>query len=212
MDVLVAGAHGQIGQRLVRQLVESGHRALGLIRNPDHAADVEALGGRPVVADLESDLDPIALEGAQAIVFAAGAGPGSGEARKETMDKGGAIKLIEAAEQEGVRRYVMVSAMGASDPGAGPEQMQPYLRAKGEADERLAASSLEWTIVRPGSLTDDAGTGKVDAAESLGRSGEIPREDVAAIIVACLEEPSTASKTFEILSGDTPIVEAVLGL
>jgi uncharacterized protein YbjT (DUF2867 family) len=145
-------------------------------------------------------------------VFAAGAGPGSGDARKETMDYGGAVKLIEAAESHGVRRYLMLSATGAGDPEGGSEGMRPYLRAKARADERLEQSGLDYTIIRPGGLTEDEGTGNIDAAERLGRRGEIPREDVASTFAAALQDENTYHKTFEILSGDTPIPEALARL
>jgi uncharacterized protein YbjT (DUF2867 family) len=153
-----------------------------------------------------------AVEGCDAIVFAAGAGPGSGDARKETMDYGGAAKLVEAAEGRGVRRYLMLSAMGASEPEGGSEGMHPYLRAKARADERLEGSSLDYTVIRPGSLTEDQGTGNIEAAEKLGRRGEIPREDVARTFADALEDENTYHKTFEILSGDTPIREALAQL
>ena len=157
MDVLVAGGHGQIARHLLRKLAAAGHHARGLIRNPDHAADLEADGAVPVLCDLEHD-DPAPHVGsADAIVFAAGAGPGSGAERKRTVDYGGAVKLIEAAEALGVRRYVMVSSMGAGDPESASEQMRPYQQAKHDADVALADSSLDWTIVRPGRLTDAPG-------------------------------------------------------
>jgi len=150
-----------------------------------------------------------ATEGVDAIVFSAGAGPGSGAARKETMDYGGAAKLIAAAQEHGVRRYVMVSSIGAHDPEAADEPMRPYLRAKRKADDELIASGLSYTVVRPGSLTDERGTGLVDASTQLGRRARIPREDVAATIVACLEMPETVGKTFELFTGDTPIRDAL---
>jgi uncharacterized protein YbjT (DUF2867 family) len=128
------------------------------------------------------------------------------------MDFGGAAKLVEAAEDRGVRRYLMLSSMGAGDPEAGSEAMRPYLRAKARADERLRESGLDYTIVRPGSLTDEEGTGRVEAAEHLGRRGEIPREDVARTLAAALESPNTSGKTFEVLSGETPVEEALARL
>jgi uncharacterized protein YbjT (DUF2867 family) len=152
------------------------------------------------------------VEGCDAIVFAAGAGPGSGDARKETMDYGGAAKLVEAAEDRGVRRYLMLSAMGAGDPEGGSEAMRPYLRAKARADERLRSSGLDYSIIRPGSLTEDGGTGTIEAAERLGRRGEIPREDVALTFAAALDNENTYHKTFDILSGETPIPEALARL
>src|ERR671921_2166792 len=135
MEVLVAGGHGQVGLRLLKLLAEHGHRARGLIRNPAHVADLEAVGADPVLCDLESDDPRPHLGSAQAIVFAAGAGPGSGPARKRTVDLGGAVKLVDAARETGVRRYVMVSSIGADRPEAADEAMRPYLIAKAEADD-----------------------------------------------------------------------------
>jgi uncharacterized protein YbjT (DUF2867 family) len=209
MDVLIAGGHGQIARRLIRLLSRAGHTPRGLIRNPDHAADIEADGGVPVLSDLErEDVTPHA-RGADAIVFAAGAGPGSGPERKQTVDLGGAVKCVEAAEASGVARFVIVSSIGAHDPDAGPEPMRPYLRAKAEADARVAASSLDWTIVRPGSLQDSPGTGLVDVSTELGRSGPVPRDDIALVLAETLEAPGTIGLTFEVFSGETPVRQAV---
>ena len=216
MRVLVAGAHGKTARRMVRTLVGNGHEVRGLVRKEEQLADVEADGAEPVLVDLENDeVDGRvgeAVAGCDAVVFAAGAGPGSGEARKETMDYGGAAKLVEAAEERGVSRYLMLSSMGAGDPEAGPEAMRPYLRAKARADGRLRSSGLDYTIVRPGSLTDEAGTGRVAAAENLGKRGEIPRQDVARTLAVALESENTSGKTFEVLAGDTPIAEALASL
>jgi uncharacterized protein YbjT (DUF2867 family) len=208
MDVVVAGGHGQIGLRLLRLLAEGGHRARGLIRNPDHAADLEAAGAEPVMCDMEA-LDDLSecCEGADAIVFAAGAGPGSGPERKKTVDYGAAVKLMDA----GVRRYVMVSAIAAGRPHEWTEEMRPYYEAKAGADERLADSGLDYTIVRPGGLTDDPGTGRVRVGTDLDY-GHVPRDDVAAVLLAVLEEPASVGKTFELVSGDTPVEEAVRSL
>jgi uncharacterized protein YbjT (DUF2867 family) len=213
MDVVVAGGHGKIGLRLLRLLAERGDRGRGLVRNPEHASDLEAVGAEPVVADLEQldDLAPC-VEGADAVVFAAGAGPGSGPERKRTVDLGAAVKLIDAARRTGVKRYVIVSSIGAHDPEGGPEQMRPYLEAKAEADRALVASGLDYTVVRPGSLTDDAGTGGVDLRTELGGRGQITRDDVAAILVACLDLPETIGLTFEAFAGDQPIEDALRAL
>jgi uncharacterized protein YbjT (DUF2867 family) len=211
MDVVIAGGHGQIALQLARQLRTRGERVRSLIRNPDHSADVEAVGAEPVVFDLEQgsaeDLADV-VRGADAVVFAAGAGPGSGAERKRTVDFGGAVKLIDAARSAGVRRYAMVSSIGADDPSAGSEAMRPYLEAKHDADEALVASGLDFTIVRPGVLTDDPGTAKVTAGTDVARA-EIPREDVAAVLVGVLDDPRTVGKTFVVVSGDTPIPEAL---
>jgi uncharacterized protein YbjT (DUF2867 family) len=212
MDVLVAGGHGKIARHLLRLLAEQGHHARGLIRNPDHAADLEADGAVPVLCDLEHDDPRPHLGAADAIVFAAGAGPGSGPERKRTVDYGGAVKLIEAAEELGVARYLMVSSMGADDPASASEAMRPYQQAKHDADERLAASGLDWTIVRPGGLTDEPGSGRVALAARLGRYGQVPRQDVALVLFECLGADHTIRKTFEVLEGDVPVREAIAAL
>jgi uncharacterized protein YbjT (DUF2867 family) len=210
MDILVVGGHGKVALRLLKILAEQGHHARGLIRNREHAADLEAVGAVPVIGDLESDasLEPY-VKGADAVVFAAGAGPGSGPARKRTVDLGGAVKLVDAAKTTGVRRYVMVSSIGAERPESAGESMKPYLRAKAEADEYLRASGLDYTIVRPGSLTDDPGTGRVRVTTRLGERGSVPRDDVAAVLAACLTAPAMIGVTFELFTGDVPIAEAL---
>jgi uncharacterized protein YbjT (DUF2867 family) len=212
MNVVVAGGHGQIGLRLLRLLAERGDHARGLIRNPDHAGDLEAVGAEAVVCDLEfeEDVAPF-VAGADAIVFAAGAGPGSGAERKRTMDLGGALKLIEAARTDGIARYVIVSSIGAGNPETASEQMRPYTEAKAEADHALAASGLEYTIVRPGRLTDEPGTGRVRIGTDIDY-GEVTRDDVAATVAEVLNAPNTVGKAFELVGGDTPIDEAVRAL
>jgi uncharacterized protein YbjT (DUF2867 family) len=213
MKVLVAGAHGKTGRRLVRMLAEDGHDVRGLVRKEEQLPDIEVDGAEPVLVDLEKEEVEGAVgrvvEGCEAIIFAAGAGPGSGPARKETMDYGGAAKLVEAAEKHGVRRYLMLSSMGAGDPEAGSEAMQPYLFAKARADNRLQKSDLDYTIIRPGGLTNEEGTGRIEAAEHLARRGQISRDDVARTFAEALELRNTHRKTFEILAGDTPIREAL---
>ena len=213
MDVVIAGGHGKIAMRLERLLSQRGDRARALVRKEEHFADVEEAGAEPVLCDLEreDDLGP-RVEGADAVVFAAGAGPGSGPERKRTVDLGGAVKLMEAAQDKGVRRYVIVSSIGAHDPKSGPEQMRPYLEAKSEADRALMASDLDWTIVRPGSLTDDEGSGKVLATHDMDVRGPIPRDDVAAVLAAVLAEPATIGKAFVVVEGETPVDEAVRSL
>jgi uncharacterized protein YbjT (DUF2867 family) len=213
MDVVIAGGHGQIALRLARLLSTRGERVRSLIRNPDHVADVEDAGAEAVVFDLEQgspdELASVAA-GADAVVFAAGAGPGSGAERKRTVDLGAAVKLIEAARGAGVRRYIMVSSIGADDPASGGA-MRPYLEAKAEADAALVDSGLDYTIVRPGVLTNDPGTSRVTAGPDVARA-EITRDDVAAVIVAALDEPSTVGKTFVVVGGETPIPSALAQL
>jgi uncharacterized protein YbjT (DUF2867 family) len=215
MRVVIAGGHGKIALILERLLTQRGDSVAALIRNPDHAADVQAAGAEPVVLDLENaSVDQLAphLDGADAVVFAAGAGPGSGAARKESVDRAAAVLLADAAEAAKVRRYVMISSMGADaeapDDGGDPVFVA-YLRAQGAADDDIRArSTLDSTIVRPGVLTDEPGTGRVQIAAHTGR-GSIPRADVAAVLFAVLDTPGTAGQTFEVISGDTPIADAV---
>src|SRR5918994_1600841 len=182
MDVVVIGGHGQIAQRLLRLLAQRGDRARGVIRKPEQAPDLQQLGAEAVICDIETESLDGAVQGADAVVFAAGAGPGSGAERKRTVDLGGAVKLIDAAKANGVRRYLIVSSIGAHDPASGEGPMRPYLEAKADADDAVAESGLDFTIVRPGMLTDDPGTGKVDVSTEFGRRGPIPRDDVAAVL------------------------------
>ena len=214
MVVAIAGGHGKIGLLLTKLLAERGDRVLSLIRNPDQADHVATAGGEAVVVDLErSTAEELgaAIAEADAIVFAAGAGPGSGAERKETMDYGGAVVLIEAARIAGARRYVMISAMSADANRDGDEVFDVYIRAKGRADDELAASDLDYTIVRPGGLIDTEPKGKVKVATVLDR-GEIPRADVAAVVAACLANPKTIGRTFEVVSGEDQIELALTRL
>lgn len=209
MDIVIVGAHGKIALLLARLATEAGHSVRGLARNPAHSADIDAAGANPVIADLETyDItEPVGW--ADAVVFAAGAGPGSGPERKKTVDLGGALKLIEAAKANGISRYLMVNSMNADSASSAPEEMRPYYEAKGRADEALIASGLDYTIVRPGRLTDDVARGRVDIAPKLGRRGSVARADVAAVLLACLHDNATVGRTFELLEGDTPIEEAL---
>lgn len=214
MDVVIAGGHGQIARLLARQLAARGDQVRGVIRNPDHAADLESDGSQPVVCDLEQasddELDE-AMAGVDAVVFAAGAGPGSGPERKETVDFLGATRLIEAARRTGIDRFLMVSAMGTDEPPQDDATFSVYLRAKARADEVLAGAGLDHTIVRPGRLTDDAPTGRVHLARHVGRD-EISRADVADVLVRVLDEPRTSGHIFEVVGGETPIDEAIRAL
>ena len=212
MRIVIAGGHGQIALHLTAELAQRGDEAVGLIRNPAHEADIAARGGTAAVFDLEHDgADALAdvIAGADAVVFAAGAGPGSGAARKLTVDLGGATSLVDACHRAGVRRYVMVSAISADrhDP-ASEDVYQVYLRAKSEADRALRESGLDWTVVRPGGLTNDQPTGLVHIAPETGR-GQIPRADVAAVLAECLRKPATIGSQFEVIGGDVPVAAAV---
>lgn len=213
MEVAIAGGHGKIGLLLGAMLSERGDGVRGLIRNPDQADDLREAGIEPVICDLEGDDDvAAAVRGAEAVVFAAGAGPGSSAERKRTMDLDGAVKLIEAARETGIRRYVIVSSTGADNPPAeGGDVFGEYLRAKAGADRALVESGLDYTIVRPGRLTDDPPTGLITIGDEF-ELREIPRADVAATLAAVLRAENTIGKTFELLAGERPIEEAVAGL
>jgi nucleoside-diphosphate-sugar epimerase len=208
--VAIAGAHGKIARRLARRLVARGDTVIGLIRNPDHADDVRETGAEPVVCDLElATVEEIAeaVAGAEAAVFAAGAGPGSGAARKVTMDRDGAIKLLEATSPEGAR-FVIVSAVGAENPPDGEDVFSVYLRAKAEADLMIQASGRDWTIIRPGGLTDDPQTGRL-RIDTMPFRGEVPRDDVAELLAAVLHDPRARHKILYVNAGELPWQEAL---
>jgi uncharacterized protein YbjT (DUF2867 family) len=215
MRVLVAGGHGQIARLLLARLVAEGHSAVGLIRNPAHARDLAAVGAEPLEFDLEEQTAAALAEhvrDADALVFAAGAGPGSGPARKMTVDRNGAVLVADAAELAGVRRLVVISALGADDFAVGSEDVfQIYLRAKSEADALIRERDLDWTIVRPGGLTDEPPTGRVHIAHQTG-PGTIPRADVAELVLRALVDRAAVRRQFEVVSGDQPIAEALAGL
>ncbi|MER5494786.1 NAD(P)H-binding protein [Streptomyces sp. NPDC002454] len=215
MRIVIAGGHGRIALRLERLLARRGDAVAGLVRRAEHAEDLRAAGAEPVVCDLEAaGVEEVArhLTGADAVVFAAGAGPGSGAARKDTVDRAAAVLLADAAERAGVRRFVVVSAMRADPEHPGDEVFDAYLRAKGAADaDVLARDGLDATVLRPGLLTDDAGTGLVRLEASTGR-GPVPRDDVAAVLVELLDTPATAGLTLELISGRVPVSVAVKGV
>lgn len=215
MRVVVAGGHGKIGQLLLRTLAERGDTGVGLVRNPSHVAELRALGGDGLVIDLEhAGVDEVAtaLERADAVVFAAGAGPDSGDARKDSVDRGAAVLTAAAAEQAGVRRYVQVSSFGAGEeiPADVGEGFVAYLQAKTAAEDDLRErTGLDWTILRPGGLTDDAATGKVTLSAPPLERGQVPRADVAGVLLALLDAPGTAGTTLMLTSGDTAVADAV---
>jgi nucleoside-diphosphate-sugar epimerase len=211
MVVAMAGAHGKIAMRLTRLLADGGDNVIGLIRNPNHAADVSGRGASPKLCDLEqASVEEIAeaIAGADAGVFAAGAGPGSGAERKLTMDRDGAIKLLDAAKATGAQRFVIISAIGAEAPPTGEDVFSVYLRAKAEADQAVQASDRQWTIVRPGRLTDDPGTGRVRIGSAPFR-GRVPREDVAAVLARLLHDRDLSQRVFYVNSGEDPIDQAL---
>ena len=210
MKLAIAGGHGKIALRLTRLLADSGDEVLGMVRRAEHGDDIRAAGGEPVLCDLKRE--PVqavarAVAGCDAVVFAAGAGPGSGVDRKWTVDYAGAVKLMAS----GIERFVMVSTIGADPDAEGDDVFAVYLRAKGQADAELMASGLAYTIVRPGPLTDESGTGLVELGEAVGR-GEITRDDVAAVLAAAVHEPRLAGLTFVAAGGATPLGAALARL
>jgi len=211
MKIAIAGAHGQIALRLTRLLSANGETVTGLIRNPDHATEVRQAGANPVLSDLEqTSVEELAeaIAGADAVVFAAGAGPGSGAERKITTDRDGAIKLLDAAAAAAARRYVMISGAGVEDPPTGDEVFEIYMRAKAEADAAVEASALDWTILRPGGLTDKPGTGNV-RIDTAPVSGPIPRDDVAAVIAHVLPNPQANGQILYLSSGTQRLEDAL---
>jgi nucleoside-diphosphate-sugar epimerase len=212
MLVAIAGAHGKIAMRLAARLVARDDGVIGLIRNPDHAADVQAAGAEPVVCDLEhGKVEEIAaaVQRADAVVFAAGAGAGSGAQRKLTMDRDGAIKLLEATAHRAAP-FVIVSSVGAESPPPPDDDdvFSVYLRAKAEADEAVQASDRHWTIVRPGRLTDEPGTGRVRIDTAPFR-GDVARDDVAAVLDAVLHDPRANHRILYVNGGAEPVEQAL---
>ncbi|MFE5711697.1 NAD(P)H-binding protein [Streptomyces sp. NPDC056501] len=212
MRIVIAGGHGQIALRLERLLSAGGHEVAGIIRRPEQGDDLRDAGAEPVILDLETasvEMVAAVLQGADAAVFAAGAGPGSSVDRKDTVDRAAAVLFADAAERAGVRRYIVVSSMRADADHKGDDVFDAYLRAKGAADDTVRArTALDWTILRPGSLTNDAGTGLIRLEARTGR-GMIPRDDVAAVLAELLDTPATAGLTLELISGSTPLSVAV---
>jgi uncharacterized protein YbjT (DUF2867 family) len=217
MRVVIAGGHGKIALLLERLLAERGDQAVGLIRNPAHVVDVQKAGAEAVVCDLEAvSAEDVAvlLWGADAVVFAAGAGPGSGVPRKDSVDRAASVLMADAAQQAGVRRFVQISSMGAGAPPrpGGGEVWAAYIAAKTEAEADLRSRDLDWTIVRPGGLTDAPATGRVLLAPPPVPAGTVPRADVAAVIAALLDEPGTRHQTLELVSGADLVGAAVHGI
>ncbi|QNG36100.1 SDR family oxidoreductase [Geodermatophilaceae bacterium NBWT11] len=220
MRIVIAGAHGQIARRLGRLLAGRGDTVVGIVRNPDHTTDLTADGVDPVVLDLEqasADQVTDVVRGADAVVFAAGGGPDSGVARKDTVDRGAAVLLADAAEAAGVRPYLLVSSIGADSvaDGAVPEGMDDgfvaYLRAKLAAEQDvLPRTGLDTTVLRPVTLTDGPGVGTVELAPHV-EHGEVTRDDVAAVLAALLDHPAPGV-VVELNGGSTPIDEAVAAL
>lgn len=215
MDVVIAGGHGQIALLLAKRLTAQDHSVVSLVRNADHTADVEAAGASAAVVDMETaSIAEVAeqVRGADAVVFAAGAGPGSTAERKDTVDRGAALLLADAAAKAGVRRYLLVSATGVDDepdPGRG-EVWAAYVAAKKAAEDAIRADpNLDATILRPGKLTDEPATGTVLLAPPPVDRADVTRDDTAAVLVALLSAPGTAGQTLELRGGHQAIDAAV---
>ena len=210
MHILVAGAAGGVGNKLVSELAQAGHSVTGLVHSEDKCDRVKEAGGMPVlgdVTDVASLADPVAQ--ADVVVFAAG----SGGKAVEAVDRDGAINLIDVAQEKGVERFVMLSSMAAGEPEKGPDDLRDYLIAKGRADDHLQASSLDYVIVRPGSLTDDGGNESIRAAPTGNvPSGEIARADVAKTLAACAQGDAPKNASFDMIAGDQPISQALSSL
>ncbi|AQX54852.1 SDR family oxidoreductase [Priestia flexa] len=211
MKVLVIGANGQIGQKVVRLLhANEQYTVRAMVRKEEQLEKLKNENIEAVYASLEGTVKELeaAMKGCDAVVFTAGSGGSTGSDKTLLIDLDGAAKSIEAAENVGVNRFIMVSALQAHHRENWNENLKPYYVAKHYADKILEASSLDYTIIRPGGLTNDAGTGKVDVATNLTR-GTIPREDVAKVVVASLTEEGTYKKSFDLLAGDKNIEQAL---
>lgn len=207
MNVLVVGANGSMGTRVVHLLKQGRHEPRAMIRHCDHKPKFDAMKTETVRGDLEREVDH-AVDGCDAVVFVAGSGSRSPLAETVAVDQEGARRMIDAAAAAGVKRFVMLSTMGA-DPGSIGHPLSPFLRAKGIADQHLRDSGLPFTIVRSARLTNRPAAAGIDAGPELHREGEISRDDLAEVLVACLDLPNTEGKTFEVLSGETPIRRAL---
>lgn len=214
--VAIIGGHGKIALKLAKTLTGQGHQVSSLIRNPDQSDDIKETGASAVIADVENlSTEEIgeALEGHDAVVFSAGAGGGTPD-RTFAVDRDAAIRSMDAALKVGVPRYLIVSYFGAGpDHGVSKDDsFYAYAEAKAEADTYLRETTLLWTVIGPGKLTDDAGTGRIATKERGADYESVPREDVATVIAAALETPSSVGTTIEFVSGETPIAEAVKGV
>ncbi|WP_028590708.1 SDR family oxidoreductase [Paenibacillus massiliensis] len=207
MKILVIGANGQIGQHVVQLLEkDENHSAKAMIRKEEQAPALEQWGAETVIADLEGSVEDIAAAaaGCEAIVFTAGSGGHTGADKTLLIDLDGAVKAMEAAEQAGIQRFILVSAMYADQREKWPEEIKPYYVAKHFADRILMNSNLDYTIIRPGGLVNEEATGGIQIGEDASRR-TIPRADVAAIVVAALNEPTTIRRAFDVTSGNMPI-------
>lgn len=210
MNVLVAGANGKTGLQIVEHLIEQDHNVMAMIRDESQSRQMEERGALPYIADLERDVE-FAVEGSDVVIFAAGSGPDTGEDKTKAVDRDGAIKLIDACEENGVERFILLSSVGTDHPENGPEKLQPYLKAKARSEERLAKSKLNFTIIRPGMLNDDPESGHIIAQKNLdGKMGQVSRADVALTIAKSVENHNTFHKTFEMIGGGEEDIDTAL--
>lgn len=214
--IAVVGGHGQVAQHLLRTLRRTEHVPVALVRREEYREELEGLGAEVRLLDLEADdagAFAAAFEGCDAVVFAAGGGADGDIERKRTVDLEGSLKSIEGARQAGIRRFVQVSAIGVDDPL--PEDTEPvwraYVEAKRDADAALRDSGLDWTIIRPGRLTDDPARDAVLLAEEVER-GEVSRADVAAVLAAVLDEPGSVRRQLDLVNGTERVADAVRAL
>ncbi len=211
MKVLVIGANGQIGRKVTRKLSQKNHNVVAMVRKESQMADMEKLGAKAVLADLEKDISPAFKDHLDAVIFTAGSGGGTGKDKTISIDLQGAKKSIDEAVKNKVPRYIMISALGANHAEETPEDIRHYMVAKSEADQYLVQSELNYTILRPGRLTDESGSGSVMAAEQLEDygDGKISRDNVATTTALILDKPNTHKKLIEILDGPTPVGDAI---
>lgn len=213
--IAIVGGNGQIARLLHPLLVERGHTPVALVRSEEHRPRLEAAGAEVRLLDIENSTAEdfgAAFEGARAVVFAAGGGPDGNIERKRTVDLEGSLKSIEGARQAGVSRFVQVSAINVDDPVAADANpvWRAYVDAKRDADTALRDSGLEWTIIRPGMLTDGDATGLVELGQDVARA-EVPRADVAAVLAEVLDTDAGVGAQWNLVSGDTPVADAVAG-
>ncbi len=214
MKVLVVGANGKVGQRVVKKLASHNHEPIAMIRNESQRQAMESRGASVVVADLEKDISHAFSKNLDAVIFTAGSGGNTSQEKTVSVDLQGARKTINEAVKHKVPRYLMVSALGANDASKMPNDMQHYFVAKSEADQHLVQSSLDYTIFRPGRLTDESGNGSVKAAESLDGydSTNTSRDNLANAIVDALDKRNTYKKVIELIDGNTPVKDAIAGI
>lgn len=207
MRVLVIGANGQIGHQIVEKLQDTEHEPVAMVRKEEQTSQFEDKGIKTVVADLEQDFTK-AYDGVDAVVFAAGSGGSTGPDRTIVIDQEGAIEAVENARDKGIKHFLIVSSIGSDKPKEADDKIKHYMYAKHRADQHLIQSGVPYTIVRPGLLTNDGGSGKVNLKEGESVYGEVPREDVASVITQAVVRNQPENNIYYLIEGDTPIEDA----